>query len=191
MKKLTIAALILIGAVAALYISSWAPRQLNTMHGRLYGQWLMRAKSPQEPPIRYYFGPIDQASGKGTYIQTIADVQLHGSYKLVSESPEKNTLRVKLEAPDTDALVLGQGLVIKPGLSVVELFGGKRVDLKAKLQERILTIPTTGASMRVESEALIVRYGARHLDYVNAKTHPDPLAVQDIKDRALSFGALL
>ena len=45
--------------------------------------------------------------------------------------------------------------------------------------------------MRMESEALIVRYGAQKLSYIDAKTTPEPITLKDLIHRARMFLAPL
>lgn len=191
MKKASAIILIILLAISGVYASGQAPRALNDMQGRLIGHWRVLPEQDNAPAMSYYFAPLDSDTGKGTYIQTVADAQLHGSYTLVSQDKKKNTLRIKLQGPNTEAIPLGQGIVLKPGQTSFALPNGKRLDLKNKLQERVLTIPAQGNSMRMESEAFVVRYGTQQLSYVNAKTTPEPLSPQDVIHRVSMFLAPL
>lgn len=191
MKKASAIILIILLAISGVYASGQAPRTLGDMHGRLIGQWSVRPEQADAPAMSYYFAPLDHATGKGAYIQTVADAQLHGSYTIVAKDKQKNTLRIKLQGPNTEAIPLGQGIVLKPGQTSFALPNGKRLDLKNKLQERVLTIPAKADTMRMESEALIVRYGAQKLSYINAKTTPEPITLKDLIHRARMFLAPL
>ena len=190
-KTLIILTLVILSAAAGLYASDLAPRDLSSPSRALVGQWSLRLAPDAASggaQVRYFFGPIQAQTGRGEYIRQVADAQVYGTYQVLSQQPGERAARLRLEAPDSDALVLGQGLTIKLGQTSLALPNGERLELKPKLQERALTLSADGRQATLEAEALIVRYGAQRLDYINARTTPAAFSWPDLVHRVGLFG---
>lgn len=94
MKKLVSLLFALVVVVVVLYAANWAPRDLGSMRARVVGHW--------EDPARtthLYFGPIDAASGQGTYVKESPRGLEQGTWRVRAERVGKGELEMKVTLP--------------------------------------------------------------------------------------------
>lgn len=163
-KKLAGLLLTALLLAVGLYASSWAPRALDTMPGRVVGHWEVtegpRVKVGASPPTRhYYFGPLDPVTGKGRLFQVTGEGTTHeGRWEVVTDELDRDRVRVALSQ-------LG------------------------KQQVRTLDVPDAAATMKMRGPVGALDLFASELRYVDAETSPALVDLDEFRERLALFTA--
>lgn len=157
-----IPAALLVGAVG-LYFSNWAPRDLDTVTGRVEGHWRVheapRVDVNAQHAREYYFGPLDAKTGQGRLTRVDNEgVTHHATWRVLKDFPGEDRVRVAFQHSD-----------------------GKEI--------ATLSIKPDGEELRVGGPLGLMEAFAHRATYVDADTSPALLDAHELLERIQMFSS--